>query len=122
MSHPNILSFLGFHIDPSSYVAYFVCDWLPAGNISQYLQSRPRDDIDRLELVRSRYSYIHFHKGLKASYIYQIRDTAEGLGYLHQLDPPVCHGDIKAVSSIPCKCRIQSVRSSNIVDIRQMSS
>lgn len=31
----------------------------------------------------------------------QVYDTIDALVFLHQLDPPVIHGDIKAVSHVP---------------------
>ncbi|KAG8906836.1 hypothetical protein FRB99_006011 [Tulasnella sp. 403] len=77
LRHPNILEFKGFYIDESAEIAYFICPWMANGNVSEYLAGRPRNDAERLELVR---------------------DTAEGVKYLHTLDPPVCHGDIKAVN------------------------
>lgn len=29
--------------------------------------------------------------------MFQIGDVARGLEYLHEQDPPVCHGDLKSV-------------------------
>lgn len=31
-------------------------------------------------------------------YLFKVYDTIDALTFLHQLEPPVCHGDIKSVS------------------------
>jgi serine/threonine protein kinase len=33
--------------------------------------------------------------------IFKVRDVAKGLKYLHTMEPPIVHGDLKGVSSNP---------------------
>ncbi|KAG8905545.1 hypothetical protein FRB99_008744 [Tulasnella sp. 403] len=78
LEHPNILKFIGFHMDERSGLAYFVCPWVVNGDITNYLANNPNvDTIEKLRLLQ---------------------DTAEGLKYLHESVPPICHGDIKAAN------------------------
>jgi len=79
IEHPNILPFLGLHFRPRKSIGYLVFPWLPNGNVTQYLKSRPKDDAERLGLAR---------------------DATEGLRYLHHLNPPICHGSIKAANTL----------------------
>lgn len=34
---------------------------------------------------------------IRVGYLFQIKDVFEGLDYLHNRKPPICHGDLKSV-------------------------
>ncbi|KAG8949535.1 hypothetical protein FRC04_008468 [Tulasnella sp. 424] len=72
LKHPNIVPFIGFHIGEE--VAWLISDWAPNGNVQDFLTERKVDSATRLGIVV---------------------DVASGLVYLHGLDPPICHGDLK---------------------------
>ncbi|KAJ7146960.1 kinase-like domain-containing protein, partial [Mycena epipterygia] len=75
LNHPNILPFLGVNaqIDtPRSFC--LISPWQDNGNVMSFLEKNP--DFDRLKAAI---------------------DTAEGMRYLHELDPPIVHADIRGV-------------------------
>ncbi|KAF9004231.1 hypothetical protein BDQ17DRAFT_1305004 [Cyathus striatus] len=72
--HPNILPFYGVHLwrrEPQPLVC-LVSPWMEKGNVLEYLQNP--ECKDRLSLLL---------------------DVARGVEYLHNLRPPVIHGDLK---------------------------
>ncbi|KAG8990686.1 hypothetical protein FRB90_001663 [Tulasnella sp. 427] len=73
MDHPHILPFLGYQFTPDA--ALLVSPWCANGNLEQYIHNNP-------QLVRK-------------DKIKLLIDSARGLLYLHSLDPPIIHGDIK---------------------------
>ncbi|KAG8908757.1 hypothetical protein FRB99_002995 [Tulasnella sp. 403] len=77
LSHPLIIPFLGFYLSPQLEEAWLVAPLMTNGNLSQYVRSSKLRMDQRLMLAL---------------------DTAKGLQYLHNHDPPVCHGDIKALN------------------------
>ncbi|KIO17491.1 hypothetical protein M407DRAFT_51839, partial [Tulasnella calospora MUT 4182] len=68
--HPGIAKFIGFCADFRRKETWLISPWEPYGNVSEFLKGR--------EL--------------------EAHDTIDALAFLHQMDPPVCHGDIKSVS------------------------
>ncbi|KAG8952962.1 hypothetical protein FRC04_003414 [Tulasnella sp. 424] len=77
LHHPNVLPLVGFFLSEDRDVAWLVSSYQSYGNVTQYIQ-RVRPGFAR-------------RLGLLA-------DAAQGLSYLHSLDPPICHGDIKAAN------------------------
>ncbi|KIO21940.1 hypothetical protein M407DRAFT_122848 [Tulasnella calospora MUT 4182] len=71
--HDNILPFLGYQFNGAS--AVLVSPWCKNGCLSSYIRAHP-------ELSRS--------QKLKL-----LKDAALGLEYLHSLQPPIIHADIK---------------------------
>ncbi|KIO15690.1 hypothetical protein M407DRAFT_86686, partial [Tulasnella calospora MUT 4182] len=71
--HPNVLALYGYKIideQPS-----LISPWCENGNLWSYLRKHPElTDIQKLEILIG---------------------VARGLGHLHSLKPPICHGDIK---------------------------
>jgi len=47
LKHPNIIPLLGITIAPSSF--QLISDWIPGGNLTEYIKNHPR--ADRLGLV-----------------------------------------------------------------------
>ena len=45
MTHPNIVPLLGVTIDPPQLIS----DWMPGGNLTEYIANHP--DADRISLV-----------------------------------------------------------------------
>ncbi|KIO27683.1 hypothetical protein M407DRAFT_23112 [Tulasnella calospora MUT 4182] len=76
-AHPGIAEFLGFYADFKRPEAWLLSPWEPNGNISEFVRSHNLEVPEKLSLVY---------------------DTADALAFLHQLDPPVCHGDIKSAN------------------------
>jgi len=68
LSHPNVLSFLGVSTD--MFKLCMVSEWMPQGNISNYVATHP--DADRTSLLK---------------------DVGKGLQYLHKCQ--IVHGDLK---------------------------
>jgi len=77
LDHPNVLPLLGFHLDFNQNFTWFVSPWRAHGSISNYITEK-RPNID--EVLRL------------------LEGTARGLTYLHNHNPTVCHGDIKAAN------------------------
>ncbi|KAG8996049.1 hypothetical protein FRB90_012838 [Tulasnella sp. 427] len=71
--HPNILPFIGHQIDPDA--AMLVSPWCQNGNLTQYI--RRNSHLTRSDKVKL------------------LADSARGLEYLHSMEPPIIHGDIK---------------------------
>ncbi|KIO23545.1 hypothetical protein M407DRAFT_26997 [Tulasnella calospora MUT 4182] len=76
-SHPGIAKFLGFYADFKRAEAWLLSPWEPNGNISEFIHAHDLEVPEKLSLVH---------------------DTIDALDFLHQLDPPVCHGDIKSAN------------------------
>ncbi|KAF9065339.1 kinase-like domain-containing protein [Rhodocollybia butyracea] len=77
LNHPNILPFLGVNTEMFSPTFCIISPWMFNGDIISYTQKHPLD-LD-----------------MKLKHAAQV---AEGLVYLHGLDPPVAHGDIKGAN------------------------
>ncbi|KAG8932297.1 hypothetical protein FRC01_014715 [Tulasnella sp. 417] len=75
--HPGIAKFLGFYADFKRSEAWLLSPWEPNGNVSEFIKARNLEVPEKLSLVY---------------------DTIDALAFLHQLDPPVCHGDIKSAN------------------------
>ncbi|KAJ7846469.1 kinase-like domain-containing protein [Mycena leptocephala] len=75
LDHPNILPFLG--VDEKMFKPSFclISPWMDNGNLINFLEKNP--DFDRLKAAI---------------------DTAEGMRYLHELDPPIVHADIRGAN------------------------
>ncbi|KAF9065338.1 kinase-like domain-containing protein [Rhodocollybia butyracea] len=77
LNHPNILPFLGVNTEMFSPTFCIISPWMFNGDIISYTQKHPLD----------------FDTKLKHA-----AQVADGLVYLHGLDPPVAHGDIKGAN------------------------
>lgn len=72
-NHKNILPFHGYQIVDGEPM--LVSPWCKNGSLTSYVTEHPDlTDVDKLKLLR---------------------DAASGLAYLHSLQPPIIHGDIK---------------------------
>ncbi|KAG8950766.1 hypothetical protein FRC04_007185 [Tulasnella sp. 424] len=75
LQHPNILGLLGYYLSKDYEIAQLVSVYMVNGNVSQYLdKNQPVDIVTRLKFVQG---------------------VTSGLQYLHEFNPPVCHGDLK---------------------------
>ncbi|KAH7919383.1 kinase-like protein [Leucogyrophana mollusca] len=76
LSNPHVLPFYGVHClpEPSPRLC-LVSPWMENGNLTTYLKNNPH--ANRLSLML---------------------DTALGVEYLHNFDPPVIHGDLKGLN------------------------
>ncbi|KZO97534.1 kinase-like protein [Calocera viscosa TUFC12733] len=72
LSHENIIPLHGVGADLASQRLCLLSQWMPQGNIRQYLSQHP--DADRQQFMQG---------------------IARGLTYLHELVPPIVHGDLK---------------------------
>ncbi|KAF9068273.1 kinase-like domain-containing protein [Rhodocollybia butyracea] len=77
LNHPNILPFLGVNTEMFSPSFCIISPWMFNGDIISYAQKNPLDLDAKLK---------------------HTAQIAEGLVYLHGLDPPVAHGDIKGAN------------------------
>ncbi|KAG8994478.1 hypothetical protein FRB90_000418 [Tulasnella sp. 427] len=75
-AHPGIARFLGFYAKDDFSEAWLISPWEPNGNVREFIQKNQLEVPEKLSLVY---------------------DTIDALEFLHQLDPPVCHGDVKSI-------------------------
>ncbi|KIO21539.1 hypothetical protein M407DRAFT_218120 [Tulasnella calospora MUT 4182] len=75
--HPGVAKFIGFCADFEHAEAWLISPWEPYGNVSEFIRGRKLEVPEKLSLVY---------------------DTVDALTFLHQLNPPVCHGDIKSAN------------------------
>jgi hypothetical protein len=76
-----------------------VCPWMPYGNILLYLEKHP--NCSRLKLVSAGCLLLV----LLVMESVKMHEAASGVEYLHLLQSPLLHGDIKAVcvfNSLSC--------------------
>ncbi|PBK60221.1 kinase-like protein [Armillaria solidipes] len=77
VKHPNVLPFLGVNKELFAPSFCLISPWMDNGDIVSFLRHYP--GLDRLK---------------------SITDVARGMAYLHSLEPPIVHADIRGVSSI----------------------
>eukprot|EP01091_Cochliopodium_minus_P009735 TRINITY_DN2463_c0_g1_i1.p1 TRINITY_DN2463_c0_g1~~TRINITY_DN2463_c0_g1_i1.p1 ORF type:complete len:765 (-),score=220.89 TRINITY_DN2463_c0_g1_i1:77-2197(-) len=75
LRHPNILLFLGASIDYPSI--FYITEYVPKGNLRQILETESL-------LWRTKVSLA--------------MDTARGMNYLHKINPPILHRDLKSLN------------------------
>ncbi|KIO17619.1 hypothetical protein M407DRAFT_32694, partial [Tulasnella calospora MUT 4182] len=56
-------------------IAWVILSWVPNGNVSEFLATGDWEIPERVSLIK---------------------DTFEGIKYLHSSQPPICHGDLKS--------------------------
>ncbi|KAK0220907.1 kinase-like domain-containing protein [Armillaria nabsnona] len=75
LKHPNILPFLGVRRDLFAPSFCLISPWMKNGNIMSFLERNP------------------CHNRLQS-----ITEIARGMAYLHSLNPPIVHGDIRGAN------------------------
>ncbi|KAG8912205.1 hypothetical protein FRC02_006110 [Tulasnella sp. 418] len=71
LCHDNIVPFLGYAF--TANIPCMMAPWYKNGNLPDYISEHP--DVDKTQMVL---------------------ESLDGLVYLHSLDPPIVHGDLKA--------------------------
>ncbi|KAG8941279.1 hypothetical protein FRC04_004641 [Tulasnella sp. 424] len=77
VSHPHVVKFIGFVEDFANGKAWIVFPWESHGNVREFLKTGHWEIPERISLIS---------------------DTSAGLKYLHGLNPPICHGDLKSLN------------------------
>ncbi|KIO16848.1 hypothetical protein M407DRAFT_85543, partial [Tulasnella calospora MUT 4182] len=77
LSHPNIVGFKGFVEDIPTSIIWLVFPWVDNGNLRDFVALRNWEIPERISLIN---------------------DVTQGLAYLHNREPPVCHGDLKSLN------------------------
>ncbi|KAG8962358.1 Ras GTPase [Tulasnella sp. 425] len=73
-NHPNTLRLIGYYLSDNYEIARFISPFMRNGNVSQYLEREQVGASKRLDIIQ---------------------DITLGMNYLHDCDPPICHGDLK---------------------------
>lgn len=91
LSHPNVLPLLGVSVSKNPQYFRIVSEWMPNGNVTEYVGSNP--EANRLHLV----SPVTNPPWLMLMSINdsQLFEVASGITYLHDLG--IVHGDLKGV-------------------------
>ena len=84
MKHQNIVPLLGVTSTPLQLVS----EWMPGGDLTEYVKKHP--EVDRLELVCVSPPYRTMHLPSR-----KLRGVVDGLHYLHSNN--VIHGDLRGV-------------------------
>ncbi|KAG8955530.1 hypothetical protein FRC03_011108 [Tulasnella sp. 419] len=70
LEHPHIVPLIGFRFEPTTCL---ISPWYSNGNVKDWVKKHP--EVDKRKLMWQ---------------------SADGLAYLHSMDPPIVHGDIKS--------------------------
>ena len=92
-----------------------VSQWMPNGNINEFLETRR--DANRFELVSPRLKFLPPSFLANDRVIWQLADIAEGLVCMHERG--MVHGDLKGVRSqalSPCMSLTCSVKANILID------
>ena len=81
LSHPNIVSFYGMASTANSL--FLVCEFFPSGSLLERNQRLRRSKADPPTMV---------------ALVDELQQIASGMEYLHSLDPPVLHRDLKSAN------------------------
>lgn len=91
--HPNVLPFYGiYNLNDDPLRVCLISPWMENGNIVDFLKRVP--DANRTWLVRAT---VRVYVQGDINYVDQVREIAQGLEYLHTMEPVVVHGDLKGV-------------------------
>ncbi|KAG9004284.1 hypothetical protein FRB90_011011 [Tulasnella sp. 427] len=77
LSHQNVVNLIGFVEEAEEGIAWMLFRWEKKGNLREFVRSAKWELPERVSLIS---------------------DVAQGLAYLHERHPPICHGDLKSVS------------------------
>lgn len=90
-----MLPFLGVNTNPAVCGPSFalISPFLSNGNIMSYM--RRTQNFDPFKAVRD---FLMACQTSNSAVIYQVKEIADGLDYLHTCQTPIIHGDIKGVS------------------------
>ncbi|KAG9041427.1 hypothetical protein FS837_012274 [Tulasnella sp. UAMH 9824] len=77
LSHENVVKIIAFVEEVEQGVAWMVFAWEKNGNLREFIRSAKWELPER---------------------IFLIDDVARGLSYLHERNPPICHGDLKSLN------------------------
>ncbi|KAJ7132597.1 kinase-like domain-containing protein, partial [Mycena epipterygia] len=75
LDHPNILPFLGVNEEMFHPSFCLISPWMDNGNVMSFLEKNGGFDRSKAAL-----------------------DVARGMQYIHELDPPIVHGDIRGAN------------------------
>ena len=81
LAHPHIVSFLGMASTPAAVL--LICELLPDGALQDRLETLRRSRAPAPEAL---------------ALVEQLQQVATGMEYLHALDPPVLHRDLKSAN------------------------
>ncbi|KIO21337.1 hypothetical protein M407DRAFT_54667, partial [Tulasnella calospora MUT 4182] len=104
LSHENIVRLIGFVEQLEQGEAWIVLSWHPNGNVRDFLTTGEWEIPERISLIK---------------------DTFEGLTYLHSQEPPICHGDLKSLNilvSSSYRAIITDFGSAPIIQIRAIGN
>lgn len=77
LSHSNIAQLRGFSEDFEHGIAWVVLPWEANGNLREFIHSAGWEIPERVSLIF---------------------DVSNGIAYLHNRTPPICHGDLKSLN------------------------
>ncbi|KAG8920895.1 hypothetical protein FRC01_000540, partial [Tulasnella sp. 417] len=77
LDHPNIIELRGFVEDVANNIVWLVFPWEDNGSLRDFVASADWTVPERISLIN---------------------DVVEGVEYLHSGEPPICHGDLKAIN------------------------
>ncbi|KAF6753020.1 kinase-like domain-containing protein [Ephemerocybe angulata] len=102
LKHPNVLPFLGANTESFKPRFCFLSYWMNHGSITAYLRKHPGHD---------RLAAVH--------------DIVSGIDYLHHLDPPVTHNDLKGANILvtdELACCLADFGLSSILESQRMGN
>ena len=102
LHHHNILPLLGICVDLFDARPAMVTPWMVHGNTLNYLSKN--SSVDKLSLVWP-YCTIRYVFS-SPDFLSQMAGIANGLSYLHNMQPTVVHGDLRCVRKDHEQCII----------------